>query len=89
MAQVTLENMISILNMFPKSQIETLNHPKWSKQRPLHNCVVMRLNHTKIKTPLHFHPNGTIHEPQNGNHYTRKNTQIELNHENRKNVLNH
>jgi hypothetical protein len=41
MAQATLENLILIFNMFPKSQIETLNHPKWSKQRPLRNCVVM------------------------------------------------
>ncbi len=40
MAQAKLENMILIFNMFPKSQIETLNHPKWNKQRPLHNCVV-------------------------------------------------
>jgi len=41
MAQATLENMILIFNMFAKSQIETLNHPKWNKQRRLRNCVVM------------------------------------------------
>jgi hypothetical protein len=83
MAHATLENIILIFNMFPKSQIETLNHPKWSKQRPLHNCVVMP---KPYKRPHYI---STQMEPQNENHRTWKTTQIELNHENRKNVLNH
>jgi hypothetical protein len=55
MAQATLENVILILNMFPKSQIETLNHPKWSKQRRLHNCVVMPKPYPN-KIPTTFSP---------------------------------